>query len=136
MVSSEYFMKVADITAEQSYCKRKQVGAVLVKDNFIIATGRNGTLPKHDNCCEDSNGQTSEFTLHAEQNILTFCNREGIKTKGSTLYVTLSPCKMCSKLIASAGIIHVIYKDIYKDSEGLDFLSKAKVKVSKYSLNI
>lgn len=120
-------MQIAQLSASQSHCNRRKVGATLVRDNFIIATGRNGTLPGHNNCCENPDGTTSDFTLHAEQNILTFCNREGISTKNTSIYITLSPCKTCAKLLASAGITKVFYLEEYKDSSGLDFLRAAGI---------
>jgi dCMP deaminase len=120
-------MDVAILSANQSHCVRGKVGATLVRDNFIIATGRNGTLPGMDNCCEevleDGSLKTNDFTLHAEQNILTFCCREGISTKDTTLYITMSPCKMCAKLIASAGIKRVVYHEQYRDCSGVEFLN-------------
>lgn len=126
-MNHSYFMELAELSAKQSHCKRRKVGAALVRNNFIIATGRNGTLPGHDNCCENEDGTTSDFTLHAEQNILTFCNREGISTKDTTIYITLSPCKTCAKLLASAGITSVYYLEQYKDVSGLIFLQKAGI---------
>lgn len=132
----KYFMGVAELTADQSHCNRKQVGAVLVRDNFLIASGRNGTIPGHDNCCEeeiDGTMVTNEFTLHAEQNVLAFCNREGISTKGSTMYTTLSPCKTCSKLIAACGVTKVIYSESYRCDEGVEFLERCGITVEKYS---
>lgn len=126
-MNHSYFMQIAELSANQSYCTRRKVGATLTRDNFIIATGRNGTLPGHDNCCENHDGTTSDFTLHAEQNILTFCNREGISTKNTSIYITLSPCKTCAKLLASAGITKVFYLEEYKDSSGLGFLKAAGI---------
>jgi len=140
--------------ASLSYAKRKKVGAVLSKNSRIVACGYNGTIPGADNCCEEvcpdcfgeSVGQnldndcktcnrsglvTNEFVLHAEQNILTFCNREGIKTNGCKLYITMAPCKTCAKLIASAGITGVFYNEVYRDMSGIDFLNKLKIKTEK-----
>lgn len=126
-MNHSYFMQIAELSASLSHCTRRKVGATLVRNNFIIATGRNGTLPGHDNCCENPDGSTSDFTLHAEQNILTFCNREGILTKDTSIYITLSPCKICAKLLASAGITKVFYLEKYKDSSGLGFLNAAGI---------
>lgn len=124
-------MSTASAFASLSYCKRKQVGSVLANDGRIVACGYNGTIPRADNCCEDSDGNTNEFVLHAEQNLLTFCNREGLKTEGCTLYVTMAPCKTCSKLIASAGIKEVFYNEEYRDLSGVEFLTQLGIKVNK-----
>jgi dCMP deaminase len=124
-------IQTAHIFAKQSYCNRLQVGAVLAKDGRILATGYNGTIAGTSNCCEDESGVTSEFTLHAEQNIITFCAKNGIPTEGASIYITHSPCKMCSKLIAQAGIIDVIYSIDYRDAEGLDFLNACGIKTRK-----
>jgi dCMP deaminase len=124
-------MEVARLSAQESHCIRGKVGAVLVRNNFILATGRNGTLPGTDNCCEDTledgSLKTNDFTLHAEQNILTFCCREGISTKDTILFVTMLPCKMCAKLIASAGIKTVVYLEVYKDTSSIEFFKKAGI---------
>ena len=188
-------METAHIWAKQSYCKRRQVGAVLEKDGRILATGYNGTISKMDNKCEDQyfecpncstkkkniynlvnlpdnnirypmymeiiseckncghslmtfmatdSGleerhseviitlETNEFTVHAEQNIITFCAKNGIPTNGTTLYVTTSPCKQCAKLIAQSGIKSVVYDEEYKDKSGIDFLKEVGVNTSKY----
>lgn len=147
----KYFMDVAELTANESYCKRLQVGATLVKENYIIATGRNGTISGLENNCEERgeectncNGKgcdscegrgymlkTSEFTLHAEQNIISFCAKHGINTANTTLYVTHSPCKTCSKLIAQCGITEVVYKQNYRDTEGIEFLQRVGIKVTQ-----
>lgn len=127
----EVMMNTAYAFSSMSYCKRKQVGAVLSLDGRIVACGYNGTIPGADNCCEDANGDTNEFVLHAEQNLLTFCNREGLKTEDCTLYVTMAPCKTCSKLIASAGIKEVFYNEEYRDLLGVEFLSGLGIKVNK-----
>ena len=124
-------MKTAYSFSELSYCKRKQVGAVLSYQGRIVACGYNGTILGADNCCEDNDGNTNEFVLHAEQNILTFCNREGLKTEGCALYVTMSPCKTCSKLIASAGIKEIFYDEEYRDLSGVQFLKDFGLKVEK-----
>lgn len=124
-------MATASAFASLSYCKRKQVGSVLANDGRIVACGYNGTIPGADNCCEDADGNTNEFVLHAEQNLLTFCNREGLKTEGCTLYVTMAPCKTCSKLIASAGIKEVFYNEEYRDLSGVEFLTELGIKVNK-----
>lgn len=196
-------MGTADLFSKQSYCKKKQVGAVLARDGRILATGYNGTISQKENKCEDEyyecpkcgnksgyiedlvelyqseqpemrsylfdgfckqckskiisnsisyfdfknknyNNQkqiiklnpiikTSEFTVHAEQNIITYCAKNGISTDGTTMYVTMSPCKQCAKLIAQAGITKLIYRDNYKDMSGIEFLKKVNIKVKKYN---
>ena len=132
----DYFMGVAKLSAEMSHCTRRKVGAVLVRDNFIIATGRNGTLPNLPNDCEclaDGELVTNEFTLHAEQNALLFCAKRGIPTDGTILYVTTSPCKTCAKLIAAGGIKEVIIDELYKDRTGIAFLRNVGIKVRFYN---
>lgn len=117
--------------AEQSYCKRLKVGAVLAREGRILATGYNGTITGTSNTCECEDGTTSDFTLHAEQNLITFCAKHGIPTNGATIYITHSPCKQCSKLIAQSGITEVVYSTPYRDSEGLDFLSACNILTRK-----
>lgn len=129
-------MLTANHFADLSYCKRKKVGAVLSDDSRIVATGFNGTIPGQPNICELDDGTTSELVLHAEQNVLTFCNREGIKTNGCTMFITLSPCKTCAKLMASAGINEVIYEEEYRDTSGIDFLKSIGIKVNKHESSI
>lgn len=173
-------METAKLFAKQSYCKKRQVGAVLAKDGRILATGYNGTIVGHDNTCEEKivtlsccgkkvtadeimknpigigaynyecdcghsdnkhiftygklesiKSTTNEFTLHAEQNVITYCAKEGIPTKGTTLYVTTSPCKQCAKLIAQSGIKIVVYSSEYKDMSGIDFLKEVNVSIRK-----
>jgi len=173
-------MQVAELWASQSYCERKQVGAVIAKDGRVLSNGYNGTISGIDNDCEEriielpccgekvnvneikkspklnniykyvhycnnvtlgiSYGEeylnnitptTNEFTLHAEQNAIMFCAREGIPTKDTTIYITHSPCKNCAKLIAQCGITRVVYKHKYKDTSGLDFLSKIGIDITE-----
>ncbi len=143
-------MQTAHNFASLSYAKRKQVGAVLSNNGRIVACGYNGTIPGADNCCETevkcesckgmrcekcnftgTTLTTNEFVLHAEQNLLTFCNREGLKTEDCTLYVTMAPCKTCSKLIASAGIKEIFYDEEYRDLSGVQFLKDLGLKVTK-----
>jgi dCMP deaminase len=179
MITSKHdkaMMETARIWAQESYCRRNRVGAVLAKDGRILATGYNGTIAGHENICEeiipsddkndpicpkcDGRGEmpiyfgpyssfdkctycggtghvkildrTNEFTLHAEQNVITFCAKNGIPTYGTSLYITLSPCKQCAKLIAQSGIEEVIYDEKYRDTEGIKFLKKCVVKVREY----
>ena len=125
------FINSAQLSANMSHCNRLKVGAVLVNDQRIIANSWNGTIRGMDNCCEDSSGKTSAFTLHAEQNLITFCAKHGIPTNGATIYITHSPCKQCSKLIAQSGITEVVYSTPYRDSEGLDFLAACNILTRK-----
>jgi dCMP deaminase len=176
-------METAKIWANESYCKRMKVGAVLAKDGRILATGYNGTIHGAENICEcyekfesakeaeealktknsikcpDCKGsgdislrgtpyyepcfkcdgagilrhidKTNEFTVHAEQNVIAFCAKNGIPTKDTVLYITLSPCKNCAKLIIQAGIKEIVYSEDYRDSDGIDFLSQNGIKVTK-----
>jgi dCMP deaminase len=127
----QLFVDTALRSSQMSFCTRLQVGAVLVKDNRIIANGWNGTLPGKPNSCECEDGSTSEFVLHAEQNLISYCARKGIPTEGTTLYITHSPCKTCSKLIAAVGITSVIFQSYYKDTDGIEFLQDCNISVTK-----
>lgn len=120
--------------AKLSYCTRKQVGALIVKDKMIISDGYNGTPSGFENVCETKKGNTKWYVLHAEANAILKCAKHGISCKGGTLYLTVSPCKDCSKLIHQAGIKRLVYLNDYKDPEGLTFLKKAKVEVEKICL--
>lgn len=124
-------MTTAYTFAEQSYCKRRKIGAVLARDGRILATGYNGTISGTSNICECEDGTTSDFTLHAEQNLITFCAKHGIPTNGTTIYITHSPCKQCSKLIAQSGIKEVVYAQPYKDPDGIAFLESCGIPVRK-----
>jgi dCMP deaminase len=112
-----------------SHCKRKQVGALIVKERMIISDGFNGTPSGFDNCCEDEEGKTKWEVLHAEANAILKVASSTQSTKGATLYITLSPCTDCSKLIHQSGIKRVVYANAYKDLSGLEFLEKAGVEV-------
>ena len=112
-----------------SHCKRKQVGALIVKDRMIISDGYNGTPTGFDNSCEDEQGYTKWYVLHAEANAILKVASSTQSAKGATLYITLSPCKECSKLIHQAGIIRVVYQQGYKDDSGLQFLAKAGIEL-------
>ena len=116
------YLRMADEWAKLSYCVRKKVGAIIVKDNMIISDGYNGTPSGYKNCCETDAGETEWFVLHAEANAILKLAKSTQSGKGSTLYITLSPCKECSKLIIQSGITRVIFKDKYKDVSGIDFL--------------
>ena len=115
--------------AQLSHCKRKKVGAIIVKNRMIISDGYNGTPSGFENCCEDENGKTKWYVLHAEANAIMKVASSTQSCSGATLYVTLSPCKDCSKLIYQAGIVRVVYIDQYKDTTGIDFLKDAGVEV-------
>jgi dCMP deaminase len=113
---------MAAVWSKLSYCKRKQVGALIVKDRMIISDGYNGTPSGFENCCEDENGKTQWFVLHAEANAILKLAASTQSAKDATLYLTLSPCKECSKLILQAGIRKVVYIDEYSDEDGIEFL--------------
>ncbi len=125
------YLKMAASWAKLSHCNRKQVGALIVKDSMIISDGYNGTPAGFDNCCEDDNGETFWYVLHAEANAILKVAKSTNNSKGATLYLTLSPCKDCSKLILQAGITRVVFRDEYKDSEGVEFLKSAGVDVNQ-----
>ena len=122
------YLDIAKSISELSYAKRKKVGAIIVKDTMIISDGYNGTPTGFDNECEDSFGNTKWFTLHAEANAITKLVRySGLPVDGSTLYITLSPCKDCCKLILQAGIKNVYYSELYRDSDGIEFLKSVNI---------
>ena len=123
------YLRIAREWGQLSYCKRKKVGAIIVKDRMIISDGYNGTPSGFENCCEDEEGLTSWYVLHAEANAILKVARSTQSCEGATLYITMSPCKDCSKLIHQAGITRVVYLEGYKDNSGIDFLLKAGVDV-------
>jgi dCMP deaminase len=123
------YLRIAAEWSRLSYCKRKQVGAIIVKDRMIISDGYNGTPSGFDNCCEDEEGLTNWYVLHAEANAILKVARSTQSCEGATLYITLSPCKECSKLIHQSGIKRVVYNKGYRDDSGIDFLRKAGVEV-------
>ncbi len=123
------YLKIAREWANLSYCERKKVGAIIVKDRMIISDGYNGTPSGFENCCEDENNVTKWYVLHAEANAILKVARSTQTCEGATLYITLSPCKECSKLIHQSGIKRVVYHNRYKDTSGVDFLQKAGVQV-------
>lgn len=124
------YLRIAKEWGKLSYCKRKQVGAVVVKDRMIISDGYNGTPTGFENICEDDAGYTKWYVLHAEANAISKVASSTQSCQGSTLYITLSPCKECSKLIHQAGIKRVVYNEAYKDCSGLEFLEKAGVELT------
>jgi dCMP deaminase len=123
------YLRMANEWAKLSHCKRKQVGALIVKDRMIISDGYNGTPSGFDNCCEDEQGDTHWYVLHAEANAILKVAGSTHACKGATLYLTMSPCKDCAKLILQAGIKRLVYVDGYKDDSGLRFLEKADVEI-------
>ena len=123
------YLKMARIWAENSYCVRRQVGALVVKDKMIISDGYNGTPSGFENVCEDENNVTKPYVLHAEANAITKIARSNNNSDGATLYVTDSPCIECSKLIIQAGIQRVVYAREYRLSDGIDLLKRAGISV-------
>ncbi|PKP14688.1 MAG: CMP deaminase, partial [Bacteroidetes bacterium HGW-Bacteroidetes-23] len=123
------YLRIAKEWSRLSYCKRKQVGAIIVKDRMIISDGYNGTPSGFENCCEDEDNVTKWYVLHAEANAILKVAGSTQSCEGATLYITLSPCKECSKLIHQSGIKRVVYHASYKDDSGIQFLLKAGVEV-------
>ena len=123
------YLRMAKEWAQLSHCRRKKVGAIIVKDGMIISDGYNGTPAGFDNCCEDENGETHWYVLHAEANAILKVAKSTNNCVGATLYLTLSPCKDCSKLILQAGITRLVFVGSYKDTAGIDFLRDAGVDV-------
>lgn len=123
------YLKMAREWSKLSHCKRKQVGALIVKDNMIISDGYNGTPTGFDNCCEDEDGYTKWHVLHAEANAILKVASSTQGCRGATLYITLSPCKECSKLIHQSGIRRMVYSTEYKDDSGIEFLKMASVEI-------
>ncbi|HEY3370870.1 MAG TPA: dCMP deaminase family protein [Prolixibacteraceae bacterium] len=123
------YLKMALIWAQNSYCKRRQVGALLVKDKMIISDGYNGTPSGFENNCEDQNNLTFPYVLHAEANAITKVAKSNNSSEGATLYVTSSPCLECSKLIIQAGIKRVVFYDSYRLEDGINLLKKAHIAV-------
>ena len=128
------YLRMARIWAENSYCRRRQVGALVVKDKMIISDGYNGTPSGFENICEDETGTTFPYVLHAEANAITKLARSSNNSDGATLYVTASPCIECSKLIIQAGIRRVVYAEKYRLTDGVDLLEKAGIKVEYKAL--
>lgn len=123
------YMRMALEWGKLSHCKRRQVGALIVKDRMIISDGYNGTPVGFENCCEDDEGYTKWYVLHAEANAILKVAASTQSCSGATLYITLSPCKECSKLIHQSGIKRVVYLDAYKDNSGLEFLERAHIEL-------
>lgn len=123
------YLRIAKEWGNLSYCQRKKVGAIIVKNKMIISDGYNGTPSGFENCCEDDSNATKWYVLHAEANAILKVARSTQSCEDATLYITLSPCKDCSKLIHQSGIKRVVYYNEYKDTSGVDFLRKAGVEV-------
>lgn len=128
------YLKMASTWGQLSYCERKKVGALIVKDRMIISDGFNGTPSGYKNVCEDEEHFTKWYVLHAEANAILKVAASTQSCMGATLYITLSPCRDCSKLIHQAGIVRVVYAKTYKDVTGLEFLKKAGVELKYLSL--
>jgi dCMP deaminase len=124
------YLRMAQEWSKLSYCKRRQVGALIVKDKMIISDGYNGTPTGFENVCEDKEGNTKWYVLHAEANAILKVASSTQGCAGATLYITMSPCQQCSKLIHQAGITRLVYFDEYKDNSGIKFLKKAGVSIS------
>lgn len=129
LLLDERYIRMAQIWAENSYCNRRKVGALIVKDKMIISDGYNGTPSGFENICEDDNGLTKPYVLHAEANAITKIACSNNSSAGATMYVTTSPCIECAKLIIQAGIKRVIYSEKYRLEDGLDLLRRANIEV-------
>jgi len=123
----ERYLRMAKIWSENSYCKRRQVGALIVKDQMIISDGYNGTPSGFENICEDENNVTKPYVLHAEANAITKVAASNNNSKGATIYITSSPCIECAKLIIQAGIKRVVFSDMYRMEEGVNLLKRAGI---------
>ena len=129
------YLRMARIWAENSYCVRRKVGALVVKDKMIISDGYNGTPSGFENVCEDDNNVTKPYVLHAEANAITKVAASSNNSRGSTIYVTASPCIECAKLIIQAGVVRVVYSEEYHTDEGVQLLRRAGIAVDYISIN-
>ncbi|MBO7428681.1 MAG: dCMP deaminase family protein [Paludibacteraceae bacterium] len=129
------YMRMAKIWAENSYCERRKVGALIVKERMIISDGYNGTPCGFENVCEDENNKTKPYVLHAEANAITKVARSSNSSEGATLYVTSSPCIECAKLIIQAGIRRVVYEEEYHTPDGIDLLKRAGVEIEHLEID-
>ena len=129
------YMRMAKIWAENSYCERRKVGALIVKERMIISDGYNGTPCGFENVCEDENNKTKPYVLHAESNAITKVARSSNSSEGATLYVTSSPCIECAKLIIQAGIRRVVYEEEYHTPDGIDLLKRAGVEIEHLEID-
>ena len=127
------YLRMARIWAENSYCERRKVGALMVKDRTIISDGFNGTPAGFENVCEDENGTTKTYVLHAEANAITKVARSNNSSEGATLYITASPCLDCAKLIIQAGISRVVFNELYRITDGIDLLKRAGIECQHIS---
>jgi len=125
------YIEMAHVWAKNSYCRRRQVGALIVKDRMIISDGYNGTPSGFENICEDENNTTKPYVLHAEANAITKVAKSNNSSEGATLYITDSPCMECAKLIIQSGIVRVVYEKKYRITDGLDLLERAGVRVEQ-----
>ena len=123
------YLEMAKIWAQNSYCKRRQVGALIVKEKMIISDGYNGTPAGFENVCEDENNKTKPYVLHAEANAITKVAKSNNSSEGATLYITSSPCMECAKLIIQSGIKRVVYSDNYRIEEGVNLLKRAGIEI-------
>lgn len=123
------YLSMAGVWAENSYCQRRKVGALIVKDRMIISDGYNGTPCGFENVCEDENGITKPYVLHAEANAITKVAKSNNSSDGATLYVTAAPCVECAKLIIQSGIRRVVYRDSYRITDGLDLMERAGIEI-------
>ena len=128
------YLKMADVWAQNSYCKRRQMGALLVKDQMIISDGYNGTPSGFENVCEDEENKTKPYVLHAEANAITKVAKSSNSSDGATLYVTSSPCLECSKLIIQAGIKRVVFTESYRFEDGINLLRRANIDVEQVDI--
>lgn len=128
------YLRMAQIWAENSYCKRRQVGALIVKDKMIISDGYNGTPVGFENVCEDDNDHTKPYVLHAEANAITKVAQSNNSSNGATLYVTSSPCIECAKLIIQAGIKRVVFNEIYRLTDGIELMRRAGIICEQISI--
>ena len=128
------YLKMAEIWAQNSYCKRRQVGALIVKEKMIISDGYNGTPSGFENICEDENNRTKPYVLHAEANAITKVAKSNNSSDGATLYVTSSPCLECSKLIIQAGIKRVVFTENYRLEDGINLLKRANIEVEQIEI--
>ncbi len=124
-----HYLEMARIWARNSYCRRRQVGALIVKDRMIISDGYNGTPAGFENICEDEEGKTKPYVLHAEANAITKVAKSNNSSEGATLYITTSPCIECAKLIIQAGIRRVVFSDLYQITDGIDLLKRANIEI-------
>jgi dCMP deaminase len=127
------YLDMAEVWSKNSYCKRRQVGALLVKDRMIISDGYNGTPAGFENRCEDEEGKTIPYVLHAEANAITKVAKSGNSSAGATMYVTTSPCLECAKLIIQAGIVRLVFRNNYRRTDGIDLLTRAGVDVVNFT---